>query len=475
MPEVFMPRLSDTMTEGVITQWLKQEGDPVHRGDVLAEVETDKATMELEAYDEGVLTRILAPAGATVPIGEPIARIGDSAAAEPQPAPTTPAPPTADRADLDSAPPAAPPPTTPLQPTTPATAPAPPQPTAPAAPGAPPVTGAVRSSPLARGIARRHGIDLAGIQGSGPGGRIVRADVEAAVAGRAAEPAAAPPAPAPRAAAPAVAAPGAAAPGAAAPGAAAPGAAAPGAAAPGAAAPGAAAAAVSDTGQEDEEVALTAVRRVTARRLSESALVPHFDLTAVVDVAPLLAFRAQANDQLTGETRVSVTDLLVRACALALRAHPALNASWGGDKILRHKRIHIGIAVALDDGLIVPVIRDADRKSVREIATEAQALAAKARAGRLTPDEFSGGTFTISNLGMYGIDHFTAVLNPPEAAILAVGAATPQPVVRDGELVAGATMTVTLSVDHRVSDGASGATFLKDLSQLLEHPMRIVL
>jgi pyruvate dehydrogenase E2 component (dihydrolipoamide acetyltransferase) len=226
---------------------------------------------------------------------------------------------------------------------------------------------------------------------------------------------------------------------------------------------------------DDEEVPLSTVRRITARRLTESAAAPHFYLISVVDAERLLAFRTEVNDRLgqTG-TKVSVTDLLIRACAVTLRAHPQVNSSWGGDKILRHRRIHVGVAVALDDGLIVPVVRDADRKSLGEIGTEAHALAERARAGRLTPDEFTGGTFTISNLGMYGVDHFTAVINPPEAAILAVGAATEEPVVRDGQLVGRTTIKLTLSIDHRVLDGATAAAFLRDLKDTLEEPLRIV-
>ena len=418
MTDVLMPRLSDTMTEGVLSQWLKDEGALVHRGDVLAEIETDKATMELEAYDEGVLERHLVAPGTTVPIGQPIAVIGDgtgtaSAAAGPSAAPAEPAP---------AAPPAAAAPT--------AAAPAPAAPAPAALPEPAPGAAAVRTSPLARATAREHGIDLTKITGTGPGGRIVRADVQAAITGAAptAQPAPAPaPAPPPPAAA------------------------------------------------GDEKIPLSAVRRITARRLTESATAPHFYLTAIVDAGRLLGFRAEINQRLAASgVKISVTDLLVRACAVTLRAHPEVNASWGGDHILRRANIHIGIAVAIDDGLIVPVIRDADRKSIGEIASEAHVLADRARAGKLTPDEFTGSTFTISNLGMYGIDHFTAVINPPEAAILAVGAATEEPVVRDGQVVPATIMKLTMSIDHRVLDGATAAAFLHELVQVLEEPLRIV-
>jgi pyruvate dehydrogenase E2 component (dihydrolipoamide acetyltransferase) len=416
MPDVLMPRLSDTMEEGVLSQWLKGEGDAVHKGDVLAEIETDKATMELEAYEEGVLQRLLVPEGTTVPIGQPIAVIGDGTATSTAAPPAEPMP----------APPAAPP-----------AEPMPAHPAAPPASGRGAAAAQIPTSPLARRIARDHGIDLATVVGTGPGGRIVRADVEAAVAAAEAHPASGPAAgPAPRPSQPTT---------------------------------------VATAPADDEEVPLSTVRRITARRLTESAAAPHFYLISVVDAERLLAFRTEVNDRLaqTG-TKVSVTDLLVRACAVTLRAHPQVNSSWGGDKILRHRRIHVGVAVALDDGLIVPVVRDADRKSLGEIGTEAHALAERARAGQLTPDEFTGGTFTISNLGMYGVDHFTAVINPPEAAILAVGAATEEPAVRDGQLVGRTTIKLTLSIDHRVLDGATAAAFLRDLKDTLQEPLRIV-
>jgi pyruvate dehydrogenase E2 component (dihydrolipoamide acetyltransferase) len=224
------------------------------------------------------------------------------------------------------------------------------------------------------------------------------------------------------------------------------------------------------------------VRRLTAERLTESAQqAPHFYLTRVVDADPLLAFRHQINNDLAARdrgdivARVSVTDLLVKACAQALTAHPEVNSSWAQTRLLRHRRVHIGVAVALDDGLIVPVIHDADAKTVTHISRETRELARRARAGRLSLEEITGGTFTISNLGMYGVDHFTAVINPPEAAILAVGAAVPTPVVRDGELVAGTTMALTLSIDHRVLDGVTGALFLADVTTMLTQPLRIVL
>jgi pyruvate dehydrogenase E2 component (dihydrolipoamide acetyltransferase) len=440
MPEVLMPRLSDTMEEGTLSQWVKHEGDQVRKGDTLAVIETDKAAMDMEAYDEGVLTRILVQEGTSVPVGSPIAIVGNGAAAaapgvtHASPAQAPPAAqvpdsqaPTAVQPTAAQPPPAAEPPATPAPPAAQA-APRGPAP----APSAPQQQPQVRTSPLARNLARRHGVDLSAITGTGPDGRIVRADVEDAAAAHPAPPVR--PTPAPVAAGPAA---------------------------------GAA---------DAEEVPLSRVRRITAERLAQSAReAPHFYLTIVADADALLAFRAQANERGPGDVRISVTDLLVKACAVALAAHPEVNCSWAGDRILRHRHINVGIAVALDDGLIVPVIRAADRKTLTEIAREAHTLTGKARARRLSPDEFTGGTFTISNLGMYGIDHFTAVINPPEAAILAVGAATRQPVVRGDQLTAATTMTLTLSIDHRALDGATGAAFLAGLKKLIQEPMRIVL
>ena len=410
MPEVVMPRLSDTMEEGELTRWLKNVGDPVHRGDVLAEIETDKATMDLEAFEDGVLEQQLVTAGTVVPIGQAVAVIGDGS--------KTPA------ATTGEAPKAAP-----EKPAAKEAAPA--EPAQPAEPVAKPqaaASGPLRTSPLARKIAREHGIDLATVAGTGPQGRIVRADIEDAIAQAPKAPEAAPAVPAVQA------------------------------------------------GPDTVEVSISRIRKVTAKRLTESQAVPHYFLTNIVDVERLVAFRKEVNEALAASgVKVSINDLIVRGVALALRQHPDVNASWGGDKILRHNRINIGIAVATDAGLLVPVVADADRKSLSEIAPETVALAGRARDGKLSLDEMSGGTFSISNLGMFGIDEFTAMINPPEAAILAVGAASPVPVLRDGALVEVPKMKITLTVDHRVVDGATGAAFLRDLKAILEQPVRIVL
>ncbi|MHB1974249.1 MAG: dihydrolipoamide acetyltransferase family protein [Acidimicrobiales bacterium] len=446
MSQILMPRLSDTMEEGTIARWLKQPGDQITRGDVVAEIETDKATMDLEAYESGVLEQILVPEGSTAAIGEPVAEIGDGSGsagapaaagsvsaratdAVPVPAPaperaaderTAGEPPAGEAAVIAGA--AAP---------TPAGDP----PDIPARTG-----GSLRTSPLARSLARRAGIDLGSLAGSGPGGRIVRADVESAIAqpggGQLAN----------------------------------------GQLANGQLAPSAQPGASQATaGEDDEVVPLSTMRRLTAERLTESAKAPHFSLTTVVEADALLRLRAELNASLPeGAGKVTVTDLLVKACAAVLRARPEVNASWATDAIVRHRRVHVGVAVAVPDGLVVPVIRDADRATLGEIARQARDLAERARSRRLSPDELGGGTFTISNLGMLGIDEFTAIINPPQVAILAVGAAGPQPVVRDGEVVVRTTMKLTLSVDHRVLDGAMGAQFLADLRVLLEAPLRIL-
>jgi pyruvate dehydrogenase E2 component (dihydrolipoyllysine-residue acetyltransferase) len=408
VPDVLMPRLSDTMTEGVLSAWLKHEGDAVQRGDVLAEIETDKAVMELESYETGVLTRLLVAEGTVVPIGAPIAVIGDEGAPPEPPPPPTRAEPEAAAARAAAAAAAG------------TVAPPAPAPAQPVGRGA----ADVRATPLVRRLAREHDIDLAAVTGTGPNGRIVRADVEELLAGGA------PARPEP------------------------------------AAVPGVAG---------DEEVPLTAMRRITAERLTQSAAAPHFYLTMAVDAGPLLELRADLNRQVfTGDDRCSVTDLLVRAVAVTLAGHRQVNASWAGDRVLRHGRVNVGIAVALENGLIVPVVRDADRKGLAEIVTEAHALTRKARAGRLTPDEFSEGTFTISNLGTFGVEHFTAVINPPEAAILAVGGTVEEPVVREGQVVVRPMMRMTLTSDHRVLDGAVSAAFLRDLVDLLGQPLRLL-
>ncbi|WP_141583608.1 dihydrolipoamide acetyltransferase family protein [Actinomadura sp. WMMA1423] len=435
MTEILMPRLSDTMEEGVISSWQKQPGDEVAVGDVIVDIETDKAVMEYEAYEAGVLEKILVGEGESAAIGAPIAVIAPAGGARPEPAP--------------AAEPAAEPAPAPAAEAVPAPAPeAAPEP-APVATAAPeratgrPGGSRPPSSPLARRLARDHGIDLSALSGSGPGGRIVRADIEAAV--RAGAPAAqAPAAPAPAAAqAPAP-------------------------------APSAPAVQAQADDPDVEAVPLNRFRKVAARRLTESKReAPHFYLNREVDADALLAFRATLNEALA-PAKVSVNDLVVKAVATALREHPAVNVSYTEENLLFHKRVHVGVAVAVEDGLVVPVVRDADHKSVSEIGRETRELAGKARDGKLSAREMSGGTFSVSNLGMFGVDSFSAVINPPEAAILAVGAVRDEPVVRDGQVVPGKRMAVTLSVDHRATDGATAARFLARLAELLQNPLLIV-
>ncbi|MEU8121421.1 dihydrolipoamide acetyltransferase family protein [Spirillospora sp. NPDC049024] len=445
MTEILMPRLSDTMEEGVISSWQKQPGDEVAVGDVIVDIETDKAVMEYEAYEAGVLEKILVAEGETAAIGAPIAVIVPAGGARPEPAAEPAAEPEQAPAEAKRSPAAE---------AAPAPAPAPqaapePAPVATAAPARAvgrPAGSRPPSSPLARRLARDHGIDLATLTGSGPGGRIVRADIEAAV--RAGAPAASAPAAAPASAAPAAAAP----------------------------APAPAAPAVQDRADDPdvEAVPLNRFRKVAARRLTESKReAPHFYLNREVDAEALLAFRATLNEALA-PAKVSVNDLVVKAVATALREHPAVNVSYTEENLLFHKRVHVGVAVAVEDGLVVPVVRDADRKSVSEIGRETRELAGKARDGKLSAREMSGGTFSVSNLGMFGVDSFSAVINPPEAAILAVGAVRDEPVVRDGQVVPGKRMAVTLSVDHRATDGATAARFLARLAELLQKPLLIV-
>ncbi len=437
MPDVLMPRLSDTMTEGAIAQWLKSEGETVQRGDVLAEIETDKAVMDLEAYESGVLEKILVQPGQSVPIGEAIAVIGDGASgggASGSPADQA-ADETADEgAETDTETDAEAGAETDAEqaPDTPSPAPA----DLPAAAARANGDGRLKASPVVRSLARTHGIDLSTVTGTGPGGRIIRADVEQLLGRTAVTDDTASPDAASSKSGPAQA---------------------------------------TRDREGDEKIPLSRIRRITAQRLTEAAMVPAFQLTTVLDATKLMRLRGEINAGLPESSeRISVTDLLVRACAVALRAHPEVNASFGEDAIIRRARVNVGIAVALEDGLIVPVIKDADRKSLREIGSETKDLATRARSGKLTPDEFTGGTFTVSNLGMFGIDNFTAVLNPPEAAILAVGSTADEPVVIDGEVTVRARMRLTLTVDHRVLDGATGAAFLRDLTDLLAEPVRML-
>jgi len=403
--KIVMEALSPTMEEGRLVRWVKPEGATVASGDVLAEVETDKAIMELVARGDGVLRKQLVAEGATAPIGTLLGVIG--AANE-------------DIAGLIGG--AATPASAPAAPSAPSPAPAASAPTPVPATAVAEEAGRVRSSPLARRMAAERGIDLHAVAGSGPNGRVVKRDLEEVT----------PVTPAP------------------------------------------AKAPIITAGADYQDVPLTQIRRTIARRLAESiGPVPTFYLTAELDVERLSEMR-KGMAELGDDYKVSVNDIVLKAVATALSQHPEVNAHWLGDKIRQFARVHLGMAVAIDDGLITPVIFDADRKRLRDIAHEARELAARARARKLKPEEYTGSTFSVSNLGMFGIDQFTAIINPPEAGILAIGAAEAKPVVIDGAVVARRRMRITMSCDHRVIDGATGAKFLVTLRRLIENPLLLV-
>lgn len=437
--EILMPALSPTMEEGTLAKWLVKEGDAVKSGQILAEIETDKATMEFEAVDEGVVGRLLVAEGtAGVKVNTPIAVLldeGEDASAAAAPQASAAASSSASSAVAASGGSSA------------APAPAP-------APAVAPASGGARvfASPLARRIAREKGLDLTTVKGSGPHGRIVRADVEGAQPG-VAKPAAAPVAEAPKAVAPAPA------------------------AAPAAAMPTGMAAETVLKMYADrayEEVPLDGMRRTIAARLTEAKqTIPHFYLRREVRLDALMAFREQLNKQLEGRgVKLSVNDFIIKACAMALQAVPNANAVWAGDRMLRLKPSDVAVAVAVEGGLFTPVLRDAEKKSLSALSAEMKDLAARAKTKKLAPHEYQGGSFAISNLGMMGIENFDAVINPPHGSILAVGAGIKKPVVMaDGTIGVATVMSMTLSVDHRVIDGALGAEFLKAVIEALENPM----
>ena len=415
-----MPKLSDTMTVGTLVKWLKKEGDVIKAGDMLAEVETDKATMELESFFAGTLLKIFSAAGAQVAIGDPLCAIGKPGEVVAAPAPKTAAP-----AVVTPVAPPAPVASSASEPKpAPVSAPTPP------APSPAPAGGRVRISPLARKLAAEKKIDVTRVTGSGPGGRIVRADILAAEKN--------PPAAK---------------------------------AGSGSTFTGGALSARGPV-QEERLIPVSTMRGVIAKRMLESTTqIPYVYLDIEMDAGPLLALREQLNTGLEKEgVKLSVNDFILKACADALRRVPAVNASWEATHIRRHSAAHVAFAVAMEDGLITPVIRDAHLKSIFQISTEAKSLGKKAKEKKLVPAEFTGGTFCVSNLGMMGIPKFTAIINPPNAAILAVGTTVTKPVVKNGQIVVGQTLTVTLSCDHRVFDGAVGAQFLGALKTLLESP-----
>ena len=408
-----MPKLSDTMTEGVVSAWHKKVGEKVKSGEVLAEIETDKATMEFESFTDGVLLHIGVEKGKAAPVDSVLAILGKegeditallaeaaqaapvaaaAAAAAPAPAPVAEAPKPA-----------------------PAPVPAPAPASAPRPVAAPAANnGRVHASPLARRLAEEKGIDIARVKGSGPEGRITKRDVEGHTGGGLAW----------------------------------------------------------STPQVEsfEEVAVSQMRKTIARRLAESKFsAPHFYLTLEIDMARAMQVREAVNKQLAPD-KISFNDLVIKAAAVALKQHPKVNSSWLGDRIRTNHHVHIGVAVAVEEGLLVPVVRFADGKPLRTIGAEVRDYARKAKEKKLQPQDWEGNTFTISNLGMFGIEEFTAIINPPDACILAVGGIVEKPVVRNGAIVPGHTMKVTLSCDHRVVDGATGAAFLNTFKQLLEEP-----
>lgn len=430
MAEVItMPKLGFDMAEGTLVRWVVQEGEGIAKGAILAEIETDKATVEVESAYEGMVAKHLVPLGEIIPVNTPIAVItapgeevnleallGEEVAQVAAPKPTSPPAPQPI--------PAAPPPSVPT-------------------PSEESLPGGVKASPLARRMADEMGIDLRQVQGSGSGRRVVKKDIEAYLA---APPPPAPPAPSP----PAIVTPS---------------------------PPLAPIAPLPTTPPpESERVPLDRLRAIIGRRMSEvKQRVPHFYVTSEYDVEALMAQRKQVNALLPEAEKISVNDFILKAVALTLRQFPNLNASLDDDHVMRHGGINVGVAVAVENGLLTVVCRDTDRKPLRQIASEVKTMIARARAGKVRPEDIEGSTFSVSNLGMYDVEHFIAIINPPEAAILAVGSAMQVPVIKGGEVVPGWRMKATISVDHRVSDGAEAARFLKTLADYLEEPLRLLL
>ncbi len=412
---IVMPQMGYDMKEGKVVRWLKKEGEDVARGEVIAEIETDKATVEFEAYTGGVLGKIVADEGVAIPVGELIAVITDPGEAVPDDivTPTAPA-------------------SEPTETTAPVEKAAPPDVAPPPAPAAAPAAGAgeVRASPLARRLARERGIDLTTITGTGPGGRIVESDIPDEGAPAPAAPSATP-------------------------------------------APAEAAALAPMT---SEDVELSRMRQAIARVTVDSKReAPHFYVTAEIDMTKAMSFRRDINDALDAEQRVSVNDLVVKASAIAIGRHPKFNSFFRDDHLQMNASINVGIAIALESGLIVPGINNCGGKSLVEVATASRDLVSRANSGTLRNEEYSGTTFSVSNLGMFDVDSFTAIIFPPHAAVLAVGTVKEQPVVRDGELAVAQIMKATLSTDHRVADGAEAAQFLVEIKKLLENPVSLML
>ncbi len=415
-----MPKLGFDMAEGTLVRWMIREGEAIAKGEVIAEIETDKATVEVEAQTSGTLHKHLVQEGTLVPIGTPIAILGEAG----------------EKIDVDalvsSTLEAEPPPAEEAQPAAPAPAATPAATPAVAAPESAPteveerLPGGVKASPVARCMAADHGLDLGRIRGTGPGGRIVKRDVEAALL-------AAPTLPLP-------------------------------------------ATMVTPSKRDSVREPLSKLRAIIGKRMTQAKQqVPHFYVTVEMDAAPLMDLRKQFNALLPEEEKLSVNDFIVKAAALNLQRYPALNASLDGDHIVRHGQVNIGVAVAMDDGLMTIVIHDADLKPLRQIGSESRAMIERARSGRVRSEDIEGSTFTVSNMGMFDVDHFIAIVNPPEAAILAVGSVRQVPVVEEGKIIIGQRMKVTLSADHRVTDGAEVARWLQAFVQILEQPLQLAL
>lgn len=411
---VTMPKLGFDMAEGILIRWMKAEDETVEKGEVLAEIETDKATVEVEAIVSGVVRAHLINEGTPAPVGTPIAVIGtadeeidvEALVGAPTPSETTPEPsPATTTPDIEELP------TVMVEESI-----------------AGRIPGGVRASPVARRLAAEHQIDLATVQGTGPGGRIVKKDVEVVIRTPVSM-------------------------------------------------PSPETVYLPDAGpRPTERVPLTKLRSTIGRRMvAAKQSVPHFYLTAEIDAAPMMSLRSELNRLLPEEEKVSVNDFIVKASALALRAFPNLNATLSDDEIVRHGEVNVGVAVAVEDGLLTAVVRDADQKPLRVISSEVRQMVNRIREGRVRPDDIQGSTFTVSNLGMFDIDHFIAIINPPEAAILAIGTVQNVPVVRDGEIAPGQIMQCTLSADHRVTDGAESARWLQVLRDYLEHPLQLVI
>ena len=443
-----MPKLGFDMAEGTLVRWVKQVGENINKGDVLAEIETDKATVEVESSASGVVLEHIVDQGSIVPVNAPIAVVGAEGekvegakpeGAPPAPAempkqglaqPTTEVPkphayqpePQTDQKPAEGAP-------TPAQPAAVSSPQGAPVPSGQAA--APVESGPVKASPLAKKIARDNNVNLASVQGTGPGGRVVRKDVEAAMSGAGAQPAAVS-----RQAAPAIAV---------------------------------------QASAEDQTIQLSKLRQAIARRMAESTTtVPHFYVTHEYKMDALMAMRKQANEFLPDNEKLSVNDFIIKAVALTLRQFPNLNSSFAGDKVIRRGSVNVGIAVAVEGGLLTIVTRNTDQLPLRQISADVKRMAAGAREGKVRPDDIEGSTFSISNLGMFDVENFAAIINPPEAGILAVGSAREVPVVENGQIKPGWRMKATLSVDHRVSDGAEAAQFMQKLAEFLENPVRML-